>query len=126
MIKLLKIESCWFCLLFKVIFIFSSFEEDLFGSIDAEIASGANTIILSDRGMNHAHAPIPALLAVAGTHHHLIRKGTRTRVSLIVESGEPREVHHLAVLLGYGANAIRSNYIYALLSKKSSFLFAFC
>lgn len=80
--------------------------DDLFGSIDAEIASGANTIILSDRGMNHAHAPIPALLAVAGTHHHLIRKGTRTRVSLIVESGEPREVHHLAVLLGYGANAI--------------------
>ena len=48
-------------------------------------------------------APIPALLAVAGVHHHLIREGTRTQVGLVLESGEPREVHHFALLIGYGA-----------------------
>ena len=52
------------------------------------------------------HAPIPALLAVAGVHHHLIREGTRTQVGLVLESGEPREVHHFALLIGYGAGAI--------------------
>ena len=51
-------------------------------------------------------APIPALLAVAGVHHHLIREGTRTRVGLVLESGEPREVHHFSLLIGYGAGAI--------------------
>ena len=51
-------------------------------------------------------APIPALLAVAGLHHHLIRKGTRGRVGLVLESGEPREVHHFALLIGYGCSAI--------------------
>ena len=56
--------------------------------------------------MSAKKAPIPALLAVAGLHHHLIRKGTRTRVTLLVESGEPREVHHFAVLLGYGVDVI--------------------
>src|SRR5262249_40924829 len=50
--------------------------------------------------------PIPALLAVAGLHHHLIRQGTRTRVGLVLESGEPREVHHFALLIGYGISAI--------------------
>src|ERR1019366_5701178 len=49
-------------------------------------------------------APIPSLLAISGVHHHLVKKGERTRVGLIVESGEPREVHHFAMLLGYGAN----------------------
>jgi len=80
--------------------------EKLFADADAAIASGANLVILSDRGADAERAPIPALLAVAGLHHHLIRQGTRTRVSLLVESGEPREVHHFAVLLGYGAEAI--------------------
>ena len=56
--------------------------------------------------MNKKNAPIPALLAVAGLHHHLIRQGTRTKVSIILESGEPREVHHFAVLLGYGCDVI--------------------
>ena len=51
-------------------------------------------------------APIPALLAVAGLHHHLIRDGTRTRVGLVLESGEPREVHHFSLLIGYGCGAI--------------------
>ena len=51
-------------------------------------------------------APIPALLACAGLHHHLIREGTRTRVGLVLETGEPREVHHFSLLIGYGAGAI--------------------
>ena len=73
---------------------------------DAAIATGTNLIILSDRNVDKDHAAIPALLAVAGLHHHLIRNGTRTRVGLVLESGEPREVHHFAVLLGYGCGAI--------------------
>ena len=70
------------------------------------IATGTEYIILSDRAIDRHHAPIPALLAVAGVHHHLIREGTRTQVSLVLESGEPREVHHFALLIGYGAGAI--------------------
>ena len=66
----------------------------------------ASMLILSDRKIGAKKAPIPALLAVAGLHHHLIRQGTRTRVSIVLESGEPREVHHFALLIGYGANAI--------------------
>ncbi len=65
-----------------------------------------NVLILSDRGVNRDFAPIPALLAVAGLHHYLIREGLRTRVSLVVETGEAREVHHFALLIGYGASAI--------------------
>jgi glutamate synthase (ferredoxin) len=70
------------------------------------IGQGANILILSDRGVNHEFAPIPALLAVSGLHHHLIREGTRTRVGLVLESGEPREVHHFSLLIGYGCGAI--------------------
>jgi len=70
------------------------------------IETGVNILILSDRGINADKAPIPALLAVAGLHHHLIRQGTRTRVGLVLESGEPREVHHYAMLIGYGCGAI--------------------
>ncbi|HEY9737251.1 MAG TPA: glutamate synthase central domain-containing protein, partial [Trichocoleus sp.] len=73
---------------------------------DQAIASGTNLIILSDRDVSPERAAIPALLAVAGLHHHLIRSGTRTRVGLVLESGEPREVHHFAVLIGYGCGAI--------------------
>lgn len=73
---------------------------------DAAIAVGVNLLILSDRGISPTRAAIPALLAVAGLHHHLIRNGSRTRVGLVLESGEPREVHHFAVLLGYGCGAI--------------------
>ena len=78
----------------------------LFAQADAAIAGGATILILSDRGVDAERAPIPALLATAAVHHHLIRSGTRTRVGLVVESGEPREVHHLATLIGYGAGAI--------------------
>ncbi len=70
------------------------------------ISIGYNFIILSDRAVDRRNAPIPALMAVSCLHHHLIREGTRTKVGLIVESGEPREVHHFALLIGYGASAI--------------------
>ena len=70
------------------------------------VQEGNTIIILSDRGVDVYNAPIPSLLAVAGVHHHLIRQGVRTKVSLIVESGEPREVAHLALLIGYGAVAV--------------------
>ncbi|GAB4382087.1 MAG: glutamate synthase large subunit [Elainellaceae cyanobacterium] len=80
--------------------------EDLFAQADQAIADGVSILILSDRGVNRDQAPIPALLAVSGLHHHLIQEGTRTRVGLVLESGEPREVHHHAVLLGYGCGAI--------------------
>ena len=80
--------------------------DKLFKAADTSILHGDNVLILSDRGMNKKNAPIPALLAVAGLHHHLIRQGTRTKVSIILESGEPREVHHFAVLLGYGCDVI--------------------
>ncbi len=73
---------------------------------DEEIEAGKEILVLSDRDIAQNRAPIPALLAVAGLHHHLIRTGTRTRVGIVLESGEPREVHHFAVLLGYGCGAI--------------------
>jgi glutamate synthase (NADPH) large chain len=80
--------------------------ESLFAAADDAIRSGASILILSDRGVDAEYAPIPALLATAGLHHHLIRNGTRTQVGLVIESGEPREVHHFALLIGYGAGAI--------------------
>ncbi len=73
---------------------------------DQAIQSGVSIVILSDRGVSVENAPIPALLAVAGLHHHLILQGTRTKVGLVLESGEPREVHHFATLIGYGCGAI--------------------
>jgi glutamate synthase (ferredoxin) len=78
----------------------------LFSAADAAIKKGANILILSDKGLNAKKAPIPALLASSGLHHHLIRKGTRTKVGLVLETGEPREVHHFALLIGYGAAAV--------------------
>jgi glutamate synthase (ferredoxin) len=65
-----------------------------------------NVIILSDRGVTKEYAPIPALLAVAGLHHYLIREGLRTRISLVIETGDAREVHHFSLLIGYGCSAI--------------------
>ena len=70
------------------------------------IDDGASILILSDREAGRERAAIPALLAVAGVHHHLVRAGKRARAGLVVESGEPREVHHMALLLGYGVGAI--------------------
>ncbi len=74
--------------------------------VSAAIAGGANIIILSDRHSSAELAPIPSLLLTSAVHHHLIREKTRTRVGLVVESGDAREVHHMALLLGYGASAI--------------------
>ena len=70
------------------------------------IEDGYDILILSDRQMSEYRVPIPALLAVSAVHHHLIREGTRTHCGFVLESGEPREVHHFALLLGYGATAI--------------------
>ena len=89
---------------------------DLFKAADEAIAGGATILILSDKGVDRAHAPIPALLATAGLHHHLIRAGTRTRVGLVLESGEPREVHHFCLLIGYGAQAINPYLVYECLN----------
>ena len=73
---------------------------------EAAVHGGYNIIILSDRMVGPDRIPIPALLATAAVHNYLIRKGLRTSVGLVVESGEPREVHHFACLAGYGAEAI--------------------
>ncbi|HZA29509.1 MAG TPA: glutamate synthase large subunit [Gammaproteobacteria bacterium] len=70
------------------------------------ITQGYTYIILSDRGVDQHLTPIPALLATAGVHHHLVRTGARTKVGLVVETGEAREVHHMALLIGFGAGAI--------------------
>ena len=70
------------------------------------IAQHVNIIVLSDRRVDPRRAPIPSLLAVAAVHHHLTLEGTRLRAGIILESGEPREVHHFATLIGYGASAI--------------------
>ena len=72
----------------------------------AAVAGGATLLVISDRGLSRQHAPIPALLATAGVHHHLVREGARTRCALIVETGEARECHHMALLVGYGAAVI--------------------
>lgn len=73
---------------------------------DEVIANDANVLILSDRLSDAANAPIPSLLAVAALHHHLVRQKTRTKVGLVVEAGDAREVHHMALLIGYGAAAV--------------------
>ena len=79
---------------------------DLSAKADAAVRDGINIIILSDRRAGADRIPIPSLLACAAVHHHLIREGLRTSVGIVVESGEPREVHHFACLAGYGAEAI--------------------
>ncbi|HZT79039.1 MAG TPA: glutamate synthase large subunit [Gemmataceae bacterium] len=80
--------------------------ESLCRHASTAIRTGHEYLILSDRSHDRTYAPIPALLAVSAVHHHLIREGTRAKVSLVLESGEPREVHHFSLLIGYGAGAI--------------------
>jgi len=79
---------------------------DLFEAAEKAVDDGANIIILSDRGVDKEHAAIPALLAVSGLHQYMTRMRKRKNFSLILESGEPREVHHFAVLIGFGVSAI--------------------
>lgn len=78
----------------------------LFVEVDKAYKDGANIVILSDRGVDENHVPIPSLLAVSAVHQHLVVTKKQTSLSLILESGEPREVHHFAALLGYGACAV--------------------
>ena len=80
--------------------------DDVCEKVSAAIADGAKIIVLSDRYSNEVLAPIPSLLLTGAVHHHLIREKTRTQVGLVVESGDAREVHHMALLIGYGASAI--------------------
>jgi glutamate synthase (NADPH) large chain len=80
------------------------------------LEDGYTIIVLSDRGVNPEWAPIPSLLATGAVHHHLIRAGTRTKCGLVVESGEPREVMHFCLLVGYGAGAINPYLAYATLA----------
>jgi glutamate synthase (NADPH/NADH) large chain len=80
--------------------------EALFSEAEFAVHAGTNIIILSDRSAGPDRIPIPSLLATAGVHHHLIRKGLRTSVGLVVETGDAREIHHFCALAGYGAEAI--------------------
>lgn len=80
--------------------------DKLFKEADKALEDGANIIVLSDRGVSKKSAAIPALLASSGLHHHLIRREIRTSVGIVLESGEPREVHHFCTLIGYGVTAI--------------------
>ncbi len=78
----------------------------LFVEVDKAYKDGANILVLSDRGVDENHVPIPSLLAVSAVHQHLVNTKKQTSLALILESGEPREVHHFAALLGYGACAV--------------------
>jgi glutamate synthase (ferredoxin) len=80
--------------------------EDLQRRASQAIAEGDNILILSDRGVSREQAAIPSLLATAALHHHLVRQGERTRCGLVVETGDAREVHHMCLLIGYGAGAV--------------------
>ncbi|MFD6178608.1 MULTISPECIES: glutamate synthase large subunit [unclassified Isoptericola] len=80
--------------------------EEIFAQVDADLEDGVTHIVLSDRDSDSELAPIPSLLLTSAVHHHLLRRGTRTRISLVVEAGDVREVHHVALLIGYGAAAV--------------------
>ncbi|WP_102508800.1 glutamate synthase large subunit [Sanguibacter massiliensis] len=80
--------------------------EEIFEQVDDAIEAGASFIVLSDRDANHHMAAIPSLLLTSAVHHHLLRRHTRTQVSLVVEAGDVREVHHVALHIGYGAAAV--------------------
>jgi glutamate synthase (ferredoxin) len=91
--------------------------EGLCARAAAAVDRGAGLLILSDRGVDADHAAIPALMALGAVHHHLLRTGRRLRADLIVESAEPREVHHVAALLGYGANAVHPYLALAVIAR---------
>jgi glutamate synthase domain-containing protein 2/glutamate synthase domain-containing protein 1/glutamate synthase domain-containing protein 3 len=80
--------------------------DELCRRAEQALADGATILVLSDRGIDEDHAAIPSLLGTAAVHHHLIRAGTRTQCGIVVESGEPREVMHFSLLVGYGAGAV--------------------
>ncbi|WP_410654048.1 glutamate synthase large subunit [Amycolatopsis sp. lyj-112] len=80
--------------------------DEIRAEVSAALAEGARLIVLSDRGVDEDHASIPSLLLTGAVHHHLVREKTRTQVGLIVEAGDAREVHHIALLIGYGVAAV--------------------
>jgi len=80
--------------------------EEIFEECDAAVEDGVSFIVLSDRDSDRDHAPIPSLLLTAAVHHHLVRRHTRTQIALVIEAGDVREVHHMALLVGYGAAAV--------------------
>ncbi|EHR49514.1 glutamate synthase family protein [Saccharomonospora marina XMU15] len=80
--------------------------EEIRAEVSEAIAGGARLIVLSDRGVDAEHAAIPSLLLTGAVHHHLVREKSRTQVGLVVEAGDAREVHHIALLIGYGAAAV--------------------
>lgn len=86
--------------------------EELFERVEAEIKKDVCVVILSDRGVSEKMAYIPSLLAVSGLHNYLVRKSLRTHTSIVLESAEPREIHHFACLLGYGATVINPYLVY--------------
>ncbi|EAJ3732996.1 glutamate synthase large subunit [Campylobacter upsaliensis] len=86
--------------------------EEIFERVEAEIKKGVCVVILSDRGVSEKMAYIPSLLAVSGLHNYLVRKSLRTHTSIVLESAEPREIHHFACLLGYGATVINPYLVY--------------
>ena len=108
-IKNMKKEGFQVSVISLIYYINTSLEkaiERLFVEADRAYKEGANILILSDRGVDEYHVAIPSLLAVSALQQHLVQTKKRTAVALILESGEPREVHHFATLLGYGACAV--------------------
>ena len=91
--------------------------EGLCLAAEEAVRAGVRLLIISDQAADAQALPIPALLAIGAVHHHLIRQGMRMNVSLLAESGEPRDVHHFAALIGYGANAIHPYLIYATIDE---------
>ena len=91
--------------------------DKLFEDAEQAIENGATILVLSDRNFTKTHAGIPALLAVSGLHHHLIRKGLRGKADIILDSGEPSEVHHFATLVGYGLSAVHPYLAYRLVEE---------
>ncbi len=87
-------------------------------AVEKKVDEGKNYIVLSDRGVDAQHAPIPSLLAVSAVHHYLIDKRKRMQIDIVVESAEPREVMHFALLTGFGANAVNPYMVFAILNEK--------
>jgi glutamate synthase (NADPH) large chain len=91
--------------------------EALCGEAVEAVRAGAGILVLSDHGIDRRYAPVPALLATAAVHHHLIRERLRTRASLVVDTGEAREVNHFALLIGYGAEAVHPRVAFETLAQ---------
>ena len=91
--------------------------DEIRAEASAAVRDGVTIVVLSDRGMSREMAAVPALLASSGVHHHLVREGTRTRCGIVVETGEAREVHHFALLTGYGAGAVNPYVAFATIDQ---------